>query len=92
MIHEKLAVFRINDGGTVRLICVRGLTFTGSVQLEKAFKERVGRPVDVTFLGRFDRIETASGIEEFLDLALDLEIIPDSAGTVVVPSCNLLGY
>jgi hypothetical protein len=92
MRHEKSAVFRINDGGAVRLICVRGLTFTGSVQLEKAFKERVCRPVNVTFLGRFDSIETASGIGEFLDLALEPEIIPDSAETVVGPSCNLLGY
>jgi hypothetical protein len=92
MRHDKLAVFRINEGGVVRLICVRGLTFTGSIQLEKAFKERVGRPVNVTFLGRFDSIETASGIEEFLDLALEPETIPDSAETAVVPSCNLLGY
>ena len=92
MSHDKSAVFQINDGGAVRLICVRGLTFTGSVQLEKAFKERVCRPVDVTFLGRFDRIDTVSGIGEFLDLALEPEIIPDSAGPSVVRSSNLLGY
>jgi len=92
MRHEKSAVFRINDGGVVRLICVRGLTFRRSIQLEKAFKERVGRPVSVTFLGRFDSIETASGIGEFLDLALEPEVISESAETVVVPSCNLLGY
>jgi hypothetical protein len=92
MRHDKSAVFRINDGGAVRLICVRGLTFTGSVQLEKVFKERVGRPGDVTFLGRFDSVETASGIEEFLDLVLEPEVIRDSAETVVVPNCILLAY
>lgn len=92
MSHEKSAVFRINDGGAVRLICVPGLTFTGGVQLEKIFKERVGRPVDVTFLGRFDSVETASGIEEFLDLVLEPEVILDSADSVVVPNCILLAY
>lgn len=92
MSHEKSAVFRINDGGAVRLICVPGLTFTGGVQLEKIFKERVGRPVDVTFLGRFDSVETASGIEEFLDLVLEPEVILDSAESVVVPNCILLAY
>jgi len=92
MRHDKSAVFKINDGGAVRLICVPGLSFTGGVQLEKAFKERVGRAVDVTFLGRFDRIESVLGIGQFLDLLLKRETIPDSSETVVVPSCNLLGY
>ena len=90
MRHDKSAVFKINDGGVVRLICVPGLSFTGGVQLEKVFKERVGRPVDVTFLGRFDSVEMASGIEEFLDLVLEPEVILDSAETVVVPNCILL--
>lgn len=76
MRHDKSAVFQINDGEAVRLICVRGLTFGGGIELEKSFKERVGRPVDVTFLGRFDRVETASGIEEFLDLALGRKLLP----------------
>jgi hypothetical protein len=91
MRHNKSAVFQINDGGAVRLICVRGLTFGASIELENAFKERVGRPVDVTFLGRFDRVETASGIREFLDLALGPEIIPASAEPSGFLTPNLLG-
>jgi hypothetical protein len=92
MRHDKSAVFQINDGGAVRLICVSGLTFMGSVELEKALKERVGRSVDVTFLGRFDRVEFASGIGDFLDLALEAEILSSSAGHSDVPTCNLLSY
>jgi hypothetical protein len=80
MRHDKSSVFQINDGGAVRLICVRGLTFTGGVELEKAFKERVGEAVDITFLGRFDRVETASSIGEFLDLAREGGIISGSTG------------
>jgi hypothetical protein len=79
MRHNKSAVFRINDDGAVRLICVRGLTFAGSIELEKMFKERVGKPLDVTFLGRFERVETASGIREFIDLALETELVSGSA-------------
>jgi hypothetical protein len=89
MRHDKSAVFQINDCGAVRLICVRGLTFVGSIELEKAFKERAARSVEVTFLGRFDRIETASGIGEFLDLALGPEIISGCAGPSGARSGNL---
>jgi hypothetical protein len=92
MRHDKSAVFQINDCGAVRLICVRGLTFVGSIKLEKAFKERTGKPVNVTFLGRFDRIDTASGIGEFLDLALEPEIISGFVEPSGVRSGNLLGY
>ncbi len=91
MRHDKSAVFQINDDGAVRLICVRGLTFMESVKLEKAFRERVGGHLYVTFLGRFDCIQTASGIGEFLDLALGPEIIAGSAEPSGVLTPNLLG-
>lgn len=71
MRHEKYAVFQVSDGeGMMRLICVDGPTFSDSVALERALRSQGARHLHVIFLGRFDRVEIASGVLEFIDLTL----------------------
>jgi hypothetical protein len=71
MRHTKSAVFQINDScSAVRLICVRGATFADGARLETALRDSYGTCFYVTFLGRFDQIETVANVVEFLDLAL----------------------
>jgi hypothetical protein len=82
MRYEKCAVFQVSDGdGLTRLICVEGPTFADGVELERAFRAQGARRLHVIFLGRFDHIEIASGVAEFLNLALG----PNAAASTLTP-------
>jgi hypothetical protein len=70
MRHDKSAVFQINDPeGVVRLICVRSATFGDGARLEAFLRGSLGTCLHVTFLGRYDRVDTVNDLAEFLDLA-----------------------
>jgi hypothetical protein len=65
----KPAVFQIIDcDGLARLVCVRVHTLGEAVELETALREQLPH-MHVRFLGRFERVEVAATVEEFLDLA-----------------------
>jgi hypothetical protein len=67
MRHSKAAVFQVNDcEGVARLVCVRGATFAEGARLEMVLRKSLGTFCHVTFLGRFDEIETVSDVAEFL--------------------------
>jgi len=66
--YNRVAVFQINDsGGLARLICVRGATFAEGVRFEQLLH---GSSLAVTFLGRFETVETVTGAKAFLDSCL----------------------
>jgi hypothetical protein len=74
----KTAVFQITDcNGSMRLVCLRVPTLRDALGLEMALREQLPR-MDIRFLGRFDRVETASSVDEFLDAAGSADFV--SAG------------
>lgn len=78
MRREKLAVFQVNDtAGVTRLVAVRGVTFAHGTRLEAALRAMRGHGLHVTFLGRFDHVETVQGAADLLNLAQQRpEIVP----------------
>lgn len=71
MRHTRIAVFQVNDStGITRLISVPGTTFTEGAKVEAALRENYGRSFYVTFLGRFDQVETITDLAELLNVAL----------------------
>lgn len=72
MRQDKCAVFQIaNNDGTVRLICVPGATFGDGARFEAELREYGGGCLHVSFLGRFDQIQSAADLGELLGLLLD---------------------
>lgn len=71
MRHEKCAVFQVtNNHGHARLICVHGMDFGDGAKLERELQNTCGAWLHITFLGRFDRIESATDLEQALDLVV----------------------
>jgi hypothetical protein len=65
----KPAVFEISEGdGQTRLICVCVPTFGDAAELEARLRQQLPR-MNVRLLGRFDRVEFAASLEEFMDCA-----------------------
>ncbi len=65
----KSAVFQISESdGYARLISVEVASLRDAVELEAALRQRLPR-FHVALLGRFERIELAGSIDEFLELA-----------------------
>jgi hypothetical protein len=72
MRHDKCAVFQIaNNDGTARLICVPSATFADGARLETELREYGGGCLQVSFLGRFDQIQSAGDLSELLGLLLE---------------------
>jgi hypothetical protein len=66
----KSAVFQISEpDGFARLISVEVASLGDAVELEAALRQRLPR-LHVALIGRFDRVELAGSMAEFLDLAL----------------------
>jgi hypothetical protein len=71
----KAAVFQISyRGGISRLLCINLPTLSDAVRLEAALNEQL-RDVNVRLLGRFDQIEIARDLEEFMEVAAGNEFI-----------------
>jgi hypothetical protein len=69
----KPAVFQIGDcDGSARLVCVSVPTLRHALELEETLRRQFPR-LEVRFLGRFDRVELALSVEEFLDCAASAE-------------------
>jgi hypothetical protein len=69
MRHEKCAVFQVtNNHGHARLICVHGIDFGDGAKFETELQNTCGAWLHITFLGRFDQIESASDLAQALDL------------------------
>jgi hypothetical protein len=63
----KPAVFEISEcGGQTRLVCISVGTLGEAVELEGFLRRHVPH-IYVRLLGRFDRIEFASSLDEFID-------------------------
>jgi hypothetical protein len=71
----KPAVFEISDrDGRARLVCVSVPTLGDAVELERALRRQLPQ-AHVRLLGRFDRVEIASTLEEFLDAAASANFV-----------------
>lgn len=69
MRHEKYAVFQVtNSHGHARLICVHGIDFGDGAKFETELQNMCGAWLHITFLGRFDQIESATDLAQALDL------------------------
>lgn len=67
--NVKPAVFENSDrGGLSRLLCVNLTTLGEAVRLEEVLRRQLPG-LNVRLLGRFDQIEIASNLEEFIDAA-----------------------
>jgi hypothetical protein len=65
----KPAVFEISEGdGQSRLICVLLKNLQEAVEIEKALRAQLPR-MHVRLLGRFECVEIATSLEDFMDLA-----------------------
>lgn len=68
MRHDKCAVFQVsNNEGVARLICVPSATFGDGARFETELRQYCGAWLNVSFLGRFDQIESAANLRELLD-------------------------
>ena len=77
MRHAKCAVFQVtNNHGFSRLICISGVRFSDSTKFEAELKNACGAWLHITFLGRFDQIESATDLPHALDLLLAGPIPP----------------
>jgi hypothetical protein len=71
----KPAVFEISEhGGQTRLICVCVPTLGDAAELEAALRRQLPR-MNVRLLGRFDRVEFAGSLEEFMDCATSADFV-----------------
>jgi hypothetical protein len=71
----KPAVFQITDpNGSMRLVCIRVPTLGDAVSLEMALRRQLPR-MEIRFLGRFDRVEIAATVEEFLEAAASTDFV-----------------
>ncbi len=71
----KPAVFQIGDcDGVARLVCVRVPTLRDAVELEATLRRQLPN-MHVRFLGRFNRVDIAACVEEFLDLAASPDFV-----------------
>lgn len=69
MRHDKYAVFQItNNHGYARLICVHGIDFGDSAKFETELQNTCAAWLHITFLGRFDQIESAADLAQAFDL------------------------
>ena len=69
MRHDKCAVFQVtNNHGHARLICVHGIDFGDGAKFETELQNTCGAWLHITFLGRFDRIESATDLAQAIDL------------------------
>ena len=69
MRHEKCAVFQVtNNHGHARLICVHGIDFGDGAKFETELQNTCGAWLHITFLGRFDQIESATDLAQAFDL------------------------
>jgi hypothetical protein len=65
MRHNKCAVFQAtNNQGMARLICVHGIDFKDGATLEAEMQSICGAWLHVTFLGRFDQVESATDLAQ----------------------------
>ncbi len=73
----KPAVFEINDGdGHARLVCLSVATLGDAVELEDVLRRQLPR-MHVRLLGRFDRVDIASSLAEFMDTATAADFVCD---------------
>jgi hypothetical protein len=71
----KPAVFEISErDGQTRLICVCVPTLGDATELEAALRRQLPR-VNVQLLGRFDRVDFAASLEEFIDCATSADFV-----------------
>lgn len=71
----KPAVFEISDrGGVARLLCVSLATLGEAAKLEAVLVRQLPE-MNVRLLGRFDQIEIASNLEEFMEVATAAEFM-----------------
>jgi hypothetical protein len=71
----KPAVFEICDGeGLARLISVPVPTLGDAVELETTLRRELPR-MHVRLLGRFERVESTSTVEEFMDAAASADFV-----------------
>jgi hypothetical protein len=71
----KPAVFEINEGdGHTRLVCLKVATLGEAVELEEQLRRDMPH-MHVRLLGRFDRVEIASTLEEFMDAATSEDFV-----------------
>ena len=77
MRHDKYAVFQVtNNYGFSRLICINGVRFSDGAKFEAELQNACGAWLHITFLGRFDQIESATDLPHALDLLLAGPITP----------------
>jgi hypothetical protein len=71
----KPAVFDISDGdGYTRLVCVDVSSLGEAVELEGTLRRDMPH-IHVRLLGRFDSVELASSLEDFMDAAASPEFV-----------------
>lgn len=69
MRHDKYAVFQVtNNQGFSRLICVRGASFADAAHFEAETGRCCESWLHVSFLGRFDQVESAVDLTEAFEL------------------------
>lgn len=71
----KPAVFEIGDrDGQARLVCITTTTLRNAVELEELLRRHMPS-MHVRLLGRFDSIEFASSLEQFMDCATSADFV-----------------
>jgi hypothetical protein len=71
----KPAVFEISDrDGHARLVCISAATLGDAVELEGLLRRHMPY-MHVRLLGRFDCVEFASSLEEFMDAAASPDFV-----------------
>lgn len=67
----KPAVFQVYDAdGSVRLVCFYMQSLAAAVNLENTLRRRSSPGIDVKLLGRFQRIQMATNMEEAIAFVL----------------------
>jgi hypothetical protein len=76
----KPAVFKVDHGnGFVRLICIDVPSLRHAVEIERALREVLPGSWHISLLGRFDKIEIATGPADLLHCAaVDPDFVPGS--------------
>lgn len=69
MRHDRYAVFQVtNNQGMTRLICVPGASFRDGARFESELQRCCDSWLHVSFLGRFDQVESATDLAQAFEL------------------------